>query len=113
MADAKQEQATQPEEPEEELSAYERQRNANVQLNRGVLEGLGLGGSALRLGRKSKAPAKKRARLEAPERRTARASKKITRPGEEDPRSGSVRLAGRDARRYSEDLIGSEDEEDT
>ena len=62
----KQKRAAQPEEQQEDLSAYERQRNANVLLNRGMLEGLGLADSALSRGRKAKAPAKKRARLEEP-----------------------------------------------
>ena len=62
----KQKRTGQPEEQQEELSAYERQRTANVLLNRGMLEGLGLADSALSRGRKAKAPAKKRARLEEP-----------------------------------------------
>ena len=62
----KQKRAAQPEEQQEDLSAYERQRTANVLLNRGMLEGLGLADSALSRGRKAKAPAKKRARLEEP-----------------------------------------------
>ena len=94
------------EEQEQELSAYERQRNANVQLNRGVLEGLGLADSALDC--EITAPGKKRARLEAPGQKSASES---TRHGEEPPRPRSTRLAGRDRRRYSQDLLGSEDEE--
>ena len=62
----KQKRAAQPEEQQEDPSAYERQRTANVLLNRGMLEGLGLADSALSRGRKAKAPAKKRARLEEP-----------------------------------------------
>ena len=62
----KQKRALEEQEHERELSAYERQRNTNVLLNRGVLEGLGLADSALSRGRKAKAPAKKRARLEEP-----------------------------------------------
>ena len=94
------------EEQEQELSAYERQRNANVQLNRGVLEGLGLADSALSLGRKAKAPARKRARLEVPGWKSTGVLR------EEPPRPRSTRLAGRDRRRYSQDLLGSEEEED-
>ena len=98
-----------PEEQEQELSAYERQRNANVQLNRGVLEGLGLADSALSLGRKAKAPAKKRARHEAPGKKSARESTHI---GEEPPRPRSTRLAGSDRPNYAQDLLGSDEGEE-
>ena len=95
------------EEQEQELSAYERQRNANVQLNRGVLEGLGLADSALSLGHKAKAPARKRARLEVPRWKSTGLLR------EEPPRPRSTRLAGRGSRRrYSQDLLGSEEEGD-
>ena len=86
----KQKRAAQPEEQEQELSAYERQCNANVQLNRGVLEGLGLADTALSHGRQAKAPAKKRVRLEEPA----------------EARARSTRPTGGDRRRYSEDLLG-------
>ena len=95
------------EEQEQELSAYERQRNANVQLNRGVLEGLGLADSALSLGHKAKAPPRKRARLEVPGWKSTGVLR------EEPPRPRSTRLAGRGSRRcYSQDLLGSEEEGD-
>ena len=103
----KQKRAAQPEEQQEDLSAYERQRNANVQLNRGVLEGLGLADSALSLGHKAKAPPRKRARLEVPRWKSTGLLR------EEPPRPRSTRLAGRGSRRrYSQDLLGSEEEED-
>ena len=81
------------------------QRNTNVRLNRGVLEGLGLADSAL--GCKATATGKKRARLGAPGQKSASESL-----GEEPPRPRSTRLAGRDRRRYSQDLLGSEEEEE-
>ena len=101
----KQKRALEEQEHERELSAYERQRNTNVLLNRGVLEGLGLADSAL--GCKATATGKKRARLEAPGQKSASESL-----GEEPPRPRSTRLAGRDRRRYSQDLLGSEEEEE-
>ena len=105
----KQKRVAQPEEQEQELSAYERQRNVNVHLNRGVLEGLGLADSALSLGRKAKAPAKKRARHEAPGKKSARESTHI---GEEPPRPRSTRLAGSDRPNYAQDLLGSDEGEE-
>ena len=101
----KQKRALEEQEHERELSAYERQRNTNVLLNRGVLEGLGLADSAL--GCKATATGKKRARLGAPGQKSASESL-----GEEPPRPRSTRLAGRDRRRYSQDLLGSEEEEE-
>ena len=103
----KQKRAAQPEEHEQELNAYERQRYTNVQLSRGVLEGLGLADSAL--GCKATAPGKKRARLEAPGQKSASESMRL---GEELSRPRSTRQAGRDRRRYSPDLLGSEEEEE-